>query len=510
MSSHREIEHTYDRSPDTVLPDLRRLPRVREVGEPQQTTLDAVYFDTDDLDLAQAGVTLRRRTGGTDQGWHLKVPAGKGRDEVHLPLSRATRTPPKPLRQAVTAWTRGRPLGPVATVRTRRTTRTLVGKNSVVLAELADDEVEAEVHLEAGRPASWREWELELVEGTHRLLAEADSMMTEVGAPPSDAPRKIARVLGHVLPEAPVLEPPGPKEPAARVLHARLAEQVAELKRRDSEVRRDTGEGVHKARVALRRLRSALATYRPLVDRDVTDPVRDEMKWAAGVLGEARDSEVVHARLRALVETQPSALVVGAVRGRVDRTLLREYRAARATVLETLDSERYLALLHRLDLLVERPPWTEQAEAPAREVLPRRVGKDFKRLRRRVRALDEAEGPRERDAALHEVRKGAKRLRYAVETLLPAWHDGSGGDDGPRRLTKAAKRIQSTLGEHQDAVVSRQVLLRMAEDAAGHGESAFTFGRLHAAEEHRADDLEEVFGRQWRRARRKRMRSWLD
>ena len=68
-------------------------------------------------------------------------------------------------------------------------------------------------------------------------------------------------------------------KPAARAVQRRLAKQVAELLRRDSEIRRGEDEGVHRARVACRRLRSALATFRPLVDRDVTDPLRDEIKW---------------------------------------------------------------------------------------------------------------------------------------------------------------------------------------------------------------------------------------
>lgn len=64
-------------------------------GEAVSQRLAATYFDTADLRLAAAGLTLRRRTGGDDAGWHLKVPAGTGsRSEVRLPLGRAARTVP--------------------------------------------------------------------------------------------------------------------------------------------------------------------------------------------------------------------------------------------------------------------------------------------------------------------------------------------------------------------------------------------------------------------------------
>src|SRR5664279_86669 len=152
MSVHHEVERTYQPESDALLPDFTRLARVSAVGEPVTFTLEATYFDTPGLALARAGVTLRRRTGGPDAGWHLKVPAGAGRDEVHVPLSRALHVPPKPLRTAVHPWTLGVELVPVASVTTTRTTYTLLGRDDVVLAEAADDVVDAEELLEARAP----------------------------------------------------------------------------------------------------------------------------------------------------------------------------------------------------------------------------------------------------------------------------------------------------------------------------------------------------------------------
>src|SRR5215218_5781821 len=122
MAEQLETEFTFEPGRDPVLPDLSDITGVATVTKPRVQRLEAVYFDTDDLRLMRAGVTLRRRTGGDDAGWHLKVPTADdtGRTEVHAPLGRSTGQPPQRLRSAATAWTRDASLVPVATVRTRR------------------------------------------------------------------------------------------------------------------------------------------------------------------------------------------------------------------------------------------------------------------------------------------------------------------------------------------------------------------------------------------------------
>src|SRR3954449_13240747 len=98
--------------------------------------LSATYFDTADLRLAAAGLTLRRRTGGEDAGWHLKVPAGPGaRSEVRLPPTRAARSVPPALQRMVRVHSGGAPLQPVAQIDTERTVRRLVDPTGQVLVE---------------------------------------------------------------------------------------------------------------------------------------------------------------------------------------------------------------------------------------------------------------------------------------------------------------------------------------------------------------------------------------
>jgi CHAD domain-containing protein len=486
VRTHHEIERTYGPDADTGLPDLATLPGVARVAEPRVDLLEATYFDTVELALVRAGVSLRCRSGGSDEGWHLKIPSGAGREELQLPLGPAVDRPPEELRDAVLGWTRGAPMAAVATIETRRTTYALVDGDDRVLAELADDEVHAT--RADGETTSWHEWEVELVDGDPDLLEAADALMKEHGVGPSTVDRKIERALGDRVPEPVELRTPRAGKPAARVVHARLAAQVEALARREARARRGDPRGVHKARVACRRLRAALATFRPFLDRDVTEPLRDEIQWLARSLGVARDARVVHERMHTLLQSEPRELVAGPVARRL-RTSYGE--GARAP--EALTDPRYFELRAALDRLVANPPWTEKAYRSAGKALPKRVDKEWKRLRRRYAALADAEGPGERDEAVHDVRKAAKRLRYAAEVAEPVTGKKM------RNLTHAAKDLTSYLGERQDTVATREQLVQLARAALDAGEPTFTYGRLHAREEARAVELDTGLEKEWRR-----------
>jgi CHAD domain-containing protein len=475
MSSHREVEATYAPDPDAEVPDLTTLHRVSEARGESSVELSAVYFDTADLRLVRAGVSLRRRTGGSDEGWHLKVPAGGARDEIHRPLGRESAEPPEELRDLVLGWTHAMPLDPVATVITDRAPTLLVGGDGEVLAEFTDDRVEGTTP--SGGGASWREWELELVHGDDELLDEADRRLADAGVGRAEESRKVVRVLGDRVPPQPRLRQPKAGKATSRLVQARLVGQVRKLGRQDVEVRRGTDEGIHKMRVSARRIRALLATFRPTLDRDRTDPIRDELRWLVGVLGEARDSTVVFEQLRDLIEEQPPSLVPGPVVERLRST----YDGRGKPELRTaLASSRYFALRERLDELAADPPWTELADAPVREVAPRLLKKELKRFRKRTRVAASSDDP---TAPLHEVRKAAKRMRYAAEAMEPV------GGKPLRRLERDARRVTSLLGELQDTAVSRGELFALAEGASTAGESSLGYGRLHALQEVRAQEL---------------------
>jgi CHAD domain-containing protein len=503
-----EVESKFEPADGARMPEFISLTGIASVAGPSTQELEATYFDTSEWALLAAGLTLRRRTGGDDAGWHLKVPSvDGGRDELREPLGDATDVVPEPLREAVQLYARGRNLGAVAHLGTRRTTYQLCNSEGRPLAQVCDDHVTARTLAPAdtGLITAWREWEVELVDGDQSLLTAAGDLLQASGARPASSRSKLARVLGDRFPESPAggEEPLRRRSPAAAVVGTRLREQVAELSYRDPLVRRDVPDSVHKMRVAMRRLRSALATFRPLLNRQQTEPLRDELKWIAGVLGEARDAEVMHQRLAALIADEPVELVLGTVSRRVDGRLGDTYRVAHERSIEAMQSQRYYSLVDSLNALVTDPPWTHLAEKPAAKVLPARVAKDYKRLRQRVLAAQDAPDQPTRDERLHEVRKAAKRARYAAEALTPVY-----GRDA-RRFAKATKRLQTVLGDHHDAVVTQPVLRQLAVQAHLDGDNAFTYGRLHAGQQAHATTLQAEYHTAWSRASRKKLRGWL-
>ena len=107
----RETEIKYEATAGTSLPSFDDLPQVARTRGAADEKLDAEYFDTGDLRLIRAGITLRRRQGGHDAGWHLKVPAGNHtRREIRLPLGRPGERVPEELARLVRVHTRGEEL----------------------------------------------------------------------------------------------------------------------------------------------------------------------------------------------------------------------------------------------------------------------------------------------------------------------------------------------------------------------------------------------------------------
>jgi CHAD domain-containing protein len=506
--THPEVEFKFDAADGAAVPELEGIDDVASVEGPFAEDLEATYFDTSELALAAAGVTLRRRVGGGDAGWHLKIPAGgESRDELRVPLGGAVKEVPGALREAVQLYARGQELTPVAQIQTHRKVYRLCDSEAQALLELCDDGVTARTPASDGpwSMTAWREWEVELVEGKRRHLESAADVLERAGAQPAVERSKLTRALGDRLPQ-PVDddgEPPQQEGPAAYVVRARLHEQVAELKYRDPLVRHDVPDAVHKMRVAMRRLRSALATLRPFLDRERTEPLRDELKWIAGVLGAARDAEVLHQRLTGLVAEQPVELVIGPVQRRIDRELGAAYRTAHERSVEAMQSERYFTLVDRLDALVADPPWTPKASQPVASVLPARVAKDYKRLRRRVSVADQAPDATTRNERLHEVRKAAKRARYAAEAMEPVYGRPA------KQFAKAVKRVQSILGDHHDAVVTQDALRQLGVRAYLDRENAFTYGLLQGSEQAHAAALEAKYQDAWALASRKKLRRWL-
>jgi len=290
-----------------------------------------------------------------------------------------------------------------------------------------------------------------------------------------------------------------PDGPGASVVHARLVELIDRLTVHDSRIRRHEPGGVHKMRVTLRRLRSLLATFSPPFDTAVAEPLRDELKWVAGELGGARESEVLHKRLAALVSSAEERSLAD----RIDWQLGAAESAGLDRALAALDSDRYSALLRDLTSFATEPPWTDEEHGSGDDVLRSRVWREWKRLRRRAKTASKAPRPEERQVALHEVRKAAKRLRYSAESLVPLY-----GDDA-RRLSRQAKRLQTELGEVQDSAVSQGVLQAMAAEPDTAADEAFVLGGLHAQERLLSVHAQARYAGAWDKLARTKNRQWL-
>ncbi|WP_324778170.1 CYTH and CHAD domain-containing protein [Arthrobacter sp. PGP41] len=518
MSQQTEIEKKYDVGEDAAVPPLEGLPGVTRAGLPHTEVLEAVYFDTKRYTLASHRITLRRRTGGTDAGWHLKLPPLDGaasgaeprqRRELHAPLGQPD-VVPDGLLAYLQAYLRGAEVAPVVRLETSRTTHALYGEDGVHLADLADDRVTAErLHpghksgaSGGGEKQHWREWELELVHGDPGLFGPAEELLAKAGARPAGHASKLARALGGAAGALPDAGPSrngstpglaaGKKAPAAAVVTAYLSGQIAEILAQDPGVRLEEPESVHDMRSALRRVRSVLAAYRKLYVPAPVRRLRDELKWLGQLLGAPRDAEVLLDRLRGHLDDLPPGEGVDDVKAKVERKVGGAYDDGYRQLQEALRSDRYFRLLDDLEAFRDKPPVRPDPVAPGRRVAAKAVAKAARRLRRSHKAAARSRHGTDHETALHQVRKDAKRLRHVAESAAQVF-----GKRGPK-VAKAAHRQQKILGNFHDAVIARDLLATV-----GSRQEPTAAAAAYAALEAREDELIRSSEAKYRKARKK-------
>ena len=240
----------------------------------------------------------------------------------------------------------------------------------------------------------------------------------------------------------------------------------------EPQVRADQYDSVHQMRVATRRLRSELRSYRKVFDRDEINALRGELRWLAGVLGTARDAEVRAERFAALLEAYPEVEThLGHRLVNAERTA---YGEAHGVVVEVLDSDRYIRLRTGLQRLRTDPPLHGKVAArDAHKVFFAAVRSDRERLASLVRAEPEADEA-DRVECLHEIRKAAKRLRYCAEAARDVL-------DGPAtEIARHAKKLQTVLGDHRDAIEAIAAIATYAAHARS--TDALAYERLIGAE----------------------------
>jgi CHAD domain-containing protein len=478
----REIERKYE-SDDSGLPDLTGVAGVATVVDKGVAHLDATYYDTPDERLAASSITLRRRTGGSDAGWHLKFPVAQGvRDEIQAPLSDEL---PGVLAGLVRSRVRDAELVPVVRLRSDRDVRELMDADGRLLAEVSVDAVRAKRLAGGDGRAQWTEIEVELADGIDpAFLDKVDKQLRKAGVRPSKSASKLARALAETAPKKLA---PGPAEDLVTAGDHVLAyvraqrDAIVEL---DPAVRQDVEDSVHSMRVATRRMRSTFKSFGKILDREVTDSIGDELKWLAGELGVDRDREVLNERLSAALGEVPQALVSGPVAERLSSWAGDRPGGASGRLIGVLDSGRYLALLDALDALLADPPLLKAAGQKPDKALPKAVKKDFGKVTALVEQALELDSGTDRDVAIHEARKKTKRTRYAAEAATPALGKPA------KELVKTMKSLQNLLGEHQDSVMARGTLRELSAVAHAAGESAFTYGLLYGREEQRAAAVE--------------------
>ncbi len=543
INKFHEVEIKFAVDGTTAIPDLTRLPEVEAIGSTREHRLSAIYYDTEDLRLTREKITLRRRTGGEDDGWHIKLPADNGRIELHAELGEPVHGVyhvPEELLSQVRAITRNHELIPVAQVDNHRTESTLCLADGSPIGEFCDDRVTAWSLIPGGTQTSWRECEVELAEpmiGSDLgadFLQSVTTLLIGAGARRSSSPSKLAAALGDSVNDAPVpaylRDPDLDEDSAAAGVIAALRANRDKLVEYDPKVRRDEWDSVHQMRVATRELRSHMETFDGVLAGDSIKQLLSELKILASILGRARDAEVVEERFHALLDAEDSDVIDETARAHLREDMGAEYRRAHRHVVAALDSERYLSMLDAIDELLADPPLAgahrvdadaaegdsdvepapsgrhaapeedeqgseaadaaeEAAEVPADEepdlspedVLLSHLDEAYKKLakrhRRAVGNWDNRELTlHEREDYFHDMRKSAKKLRYAAEAV------GAATDVKTKRLYKACKELQSSLGDFQDSVTSRDKLVHLAQAAERRGESSFAYGLLYQRE----------------------------
>lgn len=542
ITSALEIEAKFAVDSSAELPDLTTLPEIGSVAREEHHELSAIYFDTPDLRLTRAKMTLRRRTGGNDSGWHIKTPAAAGRQELHAPLDDAADgnyAVPAELLAEIRSLVRNLPLKPIAQVDNKRTEITYADPDGNPVAEFCDDHVTAKSFLPAGKETRWREWEVELTGVAAEAAAQAveasaadapapvnllqlcSEALIAAGAFPSKSPSKLATALGDSADNVPL--PPNMREStvepgsAAAAVIAALQANRDKIIEYDPKVRANEWDSVHQMRVATRELRSHMETFHGIVEGPQIAHIESELKSLAGLLGVARDAEVVEERWQSLLASEDSDVLDEATRDHIAHDMGREYRRAHRHVVGALNSDRYLGLLEELDQLLLDPPVVEEtpaadavatpaaapadatapedatAEAPADATAPEEPAHDMetvmanhlgeayaKLVKRHKKAVKNWSNDEltlhERENYFHDMRKAAKKLRYAAEAA------GSATNLKTKALYKACKDMQSVLGDFQDSVTSRDKLLELAEAARRRGEDTFGYGLLYQRE----------------------------
>jgi CHAD domain-containing protein len=490
------------------LPDLRQL--VGSTKRLPEQSLRTAYFDTADLRLFERGITLRHRAGEDEQSgkWTLKLPEeaeGTAVERTELSWPGAPDAPPAEALRVLAGVLRHATLQRIVVLASTRKRLVLRNDQGGELGEIDDDVVTVAKGTHKG--LTFRQIELEFGDGhspTEPTGYVVDAVVKKIRKAGAHIERvqKFAKSIG--------LDGPGPHDLPARlgrratvgdVVQNSIADGYGRLLDHDYRLRLHPGDppphAVHQARVATRRLRSDLQTFRAFLDPVWLRHTTAELKWLGNRLGQVRDADVLAQR------------VDSAGTEELRRRLAAQRRGFSAELAEAINGDRYMHLLEWLHAGSHNPPLyvdprtrrksgrTPGADDPARDVLPAVVRRPWKRVRRRVRQA----GRKPSDAQLHRIRIASKQLRYAAEAADPVIGKAA------RRTARRAKDLQTLLGDHHDAVAAERWLQGVALD--GTGSAGFAAGQLACAAQAQQRQLRRAWRGEWATLATEKSTRWL-
>lgn len=466
-------------------------------GKPRRRLLHSVYYDTESDALKAAGIALRLRRDG--RKWLQTV---KANGRVASGLSQVTEVetaapggrlsldiiPDAGLREDIEQRVDGHALAPVLETRLQRTSLQLALEDGT-RAELAIDDGEI---LASGRSGDLTEVEIELLAGDPRGLYTIARILLPEGGLTFSRYSKAAR--GDLLARKGYVEPPVAPRKASKVEMA--PETTSEAAARDIlrecldqiatnmfAVRKiEEPEGAHQLRIGLRRLRTALSLFAPVIGCKAADNLAQEAQWLGREVGRLRDTDVARddivvpfaARHPAETGFQPVIVALG-----------ERLRAIRQELTKTLTGARAQRFLFDLSEFVETRGWLDPADfdqsarlaGPVADLADAAIAKRWKRTTAQAGDLDGLDHEQR-----HELRKELKKLRYATEFLSPLYPSGK-----TRKFVRSLRRLQAVFGDLNDATMIGEIFRTPPFDALGDASAQRAIGRLIGATETRAE-----------------------
>jgi len=485
MEEPHEIELKFALAPDRAVQILAELPPLAGAATEDLTS---IYFDTRRQDLKRAGLALRVRHEDGRYVQTLKAASEsllmRGEWETALP----TPDPAPDLLKGTPAagvLRKGGDLAPQFTIEAKRRSAEVAEGASRISLSLDEGAARA-----GDKSQPFAELELELKEGPIDGLLSLARRVSQTGDLTLSFTSKAERGFLLARPPRqralkfapPPLKPDTPTAEAFQIAASACLRQIvgnAEHLRR-----RVSPEVLHQLRVGIRRLRSLITTFKPVVADGRLPTITDELKWLTGELDAARNLDVMlRGEFRASLGQKYEADGLKALAGR----LRDARRIAYARAASAVEGARFRELLINLLIWIETGPWTiaPKTERARKGKIERFARQALEKRRRKI--VKQAKRFADLDVqARHKLRIEAKKLRYAADVFSHLF----GRPRRVQRFLAQLKRVQDCLGELNDIVVGEAIAREVAAGASlAQARAAFAAGWITGARGQHLDAL---------------------